>query len=57
MAQADELYRKAAIERLASPERYDHLVTITSRARWAALAGTCVLIALALLWIFLETNP
>jgi HlyD family secretion protein len=57
MAQPDELYRKAAIERLASPERYDHLVTIASRARWTAVAATCVLIALALLWIFLETSP
>jgi HlyD family secretion protein len=43
-------YRQAALDRLASPERLDRLLTITSPRLWAALLGLCLLILTLLGW-------
>ncbi|HXP78080.1 MAG TPA: hypothetical protein VN823_28340 [Stellaceae bacterium] len=56
MSQTKELFRKSALERLASPERHDQLVTLASPRPWSALLGSCVLIALAALWAVLATS-
>lgn len=51
------LFRKEALERIASPERLDDLVTIVSPTEWLAL-GTAVAITLAIVaWSLWGTLP
>jgi len=50
MSEMKELFRKAALERLASPERYDKLVTLARSRLWPALVAAGVLVALAVAW-------
>lgn len=52
-----QVFRKMSLDRLASPERLDHLVTVTSPAGWASLLAIGLVIATALLWSFLGTLP
>jgi HlyD family secretion protein len=52
-----ELFRKAALERLASPERLDKLVTLARPRRRAALAGGAVVIGLVILWFVAAMVP
>jgi multidrug efflux pump subunit AcrA (membrane-fusion protein) len=44
------IFRKAALNRLASPEQLDQLMPVTSPRLWIALAGFALLLAAALLW-------
>jgi len=44
------LFRKAALDRLSSPDQLDRLVTITSTRSWIALSGLALLAVLILLW-------
>ncbi len=44
------LFRKAALEKLSSPERLDELMRVTSPAGWLALAGLGFAIVCAVLW-------
>jgi len=44
------IFRKAALDRLASPDQLDQLMQVTSPRLWIALAGFALLLALALLW-------
>lgn len=46
------MFRKAALEKLSSPERLDTLMQITSPAGWLAIVGIGVVIALVILWGF-----
>jgi HlyD family secretion protein len=45
-----QLFRKSALDRLASPEQLDQLVTVTGPRGWLALAAAALLVAGALAW-------
>ena len=45
-----EIYRKAALERLSSPEELDSLMQVTTPKGWLALISLGGLILIALLW-------
>jgi HlyD family secretion protein len=44
------IFRKAALERLSSPEQLDKLMSITSPAAWLAITAFAILSILILLW-------
>lgn len=44
------LFRKAAIEKAASPERLDELMRVTSPLGWCALGGFGLIVLAALIW-------
>lgn len=47
---AKQIYRKALLERMSSPEQLDKMIVITSPAFWLALLGGAVIVAVALVW-------
>ena len=47
---ARQVYRKAALERISSPEQLDKMIFITSPTLWLAVLGGIVIVAAALLW-------
>ena len=47
---ARQVYRKAALERISSPEQLDKMIVITSPTLWLAVLGGIVIVAAALLW-------
>lgn len=49
------IFRRAAIERLASPEQLDQLVRITTPKGWLALVALSVLLVAVLVWAFVGT--
>jgi HlyD family secretion protein len=49
---ARKLYRQAALDRLASPERLDELMRVTSPIGWAALMALGVGVLAAVIWGF-----
>jgi HlyD family secretion protein len=51
------IFRKAALERLSSPEQLDYLMSITSPIAWIALAAIGVLALLIILWGFVGFIP
>jgi hypothetical protein len=51
------LFRRPALERLASPERLDELMEVTTAQGWLALAALIGLIAAAFLWGILGSVP
>jgi hypothetical protein len=57
VAEIKELFRKSTLDRLASSERFDQLVTFASPRHWATLAGLAILLALAALWYVLGAVP
>ena len=44
------IFRQSALERLASPERLDEMIRITSPRSWLALAGLLAVVAALVLW-------
>jgi HlyD family secretion protein len=52
-----QLFRKAALDRLASPEELDTLLTVTHPRRWIALAALWLGLAVALAWGIMGTIP
>jgi hypothetical protein len=44
------IFRKSALDRLASPEQLDQLIQITDLRGWLALVALSVLVAVALIW-------
>jgi len=38
------IFRRAALERLSSPERLDELIEVTTPRLWLVLLGACVLL-------------
>lgn len=53
----DSLFRKAALDKLASPERLDVLMQVTSPKGWIALLTIAVLLAGVVAWSVLGTLP
>ncbi len=51
------IFRKAALERLSSPEQLDYLLSITSPAGWLAVSALGVILFLIVLWGFLGRIP
>jgi HlyD family secretion protein len=51
------IFRKAALERLSSPEQLDYLMSITSPAGWLAVSALAVILFLIVLWGFLGRIP
>jgi hypothetical protein len=51
------LFRPAALERLASPEQLDRLVTVADSQAWIMLATVGALLAIALAWSFAARIP
>lgn len=52
-----ETFRKAALERLASPERLDEMMVITSPKGWIALMACGMLIILGVIWSIFGRIP
>ena len=57
MSLSNKLFRKAALERLASPERLDQLIKITSPVGWLTLGAIIFLILVTIVWGFLGKIP
>ncbi len=55
--EANNLFRKAALEKLSSPEQLDSLMQVTSPAGWLALITSGVLLLLVVLWGIFGTIP
>ncbi len=49
---AEKLFRQSALDKLASPERLDELMKVTSPMGWAALAALGVAILVGVVWGF-----
>lgn len=47
---AQRLFRKAALDRLSSPEQLDQLITVTTPRAWLAIIAIGFILATALLW-------
>ena len=45
-----KLFRKSALEKLASPERLDVMMKVTSPAGWLALVGISAMISVIIVW-------
>lgn len=52
-----DIFRKAALERLSSPEQLDRLVTITSPKTWVALLMVGAILVAAVVWSIQGTLP
>jgi HlyD family secretion protein len=52
-----ELFRKAALEKLASPEQLDQLLRVTGARGWLALLAVGALLAVAVAWSVLGRVP
>ncbi|RMH56967.1 MAG: NHLP bacteriocin system secretion protein [Candidatus Hydrogenedentota bacterium] len=50
-------YRKAALDKLASPEQLDRLITVTGSRSWLALGSICFLLLLILVWSVVGRIP
>jgi HlyD family secretion protein len=55
--QTSTIFRKAALERLSSPEQLDYLMSITTPIGWLALSAIGLISFLILLWAFLGSIP
>lgn len=51
------VYRKAALERLSSPEQLDKMITIVPAGLWIAAIGGAVIVALTLIWSLVGRIP
>lgn len=52
-----EIFRKAALERLSSPEQLDKQIRTTSPMAWLAVSGVAVVVAAVTVWGFLGSLP
>lgn len=50
-------FRRAALERINSPEQLDRLLTVTTAQSWIALTAVACLIAVALTWSLIGSLP
>jgi HlyD family secretion protein len=51
------MYRKVALDRLASPDDLDRMLTITSARQWLILAGLLGFVSTVLVWSFVARVP
>ena len=51
------IYRKASLDRLASPEQLDKMIRIASPSLWIALAGAGLVIISVLIWAIFGSLP
>lgn len=51
------IFRKAALDRLSSPEQLDRLMQVTDPRGWLALAGLCAIIVFGAVWSLVGTIP
>lgn len=52
-----ELYRKSALERMASPEQLDKALKVTSPLSWLSLGGVTLIIAVTVIWSVVGRIP
>lgn len=52
-----DLYRKASLDRISSPEQLDKALKVTSPMSWLALAGVTLIVIVTLLWSIVGTIP
>ena len=52
---SSSIFRKAALERLSSPEQLDIIMRITGPRRWLALAGAFLILGAAVVWGYAGT--
>ena len=52
-----DVYRKAALERLASADQLDKVMKITSPLSWLALIGVTLIIVTVIIWSFIGSLP
>ena len=57
MKAASQVFRKAALDRLASPEQLDELIPVVDARGWIAALGIGVLTAAVIAWGFLGSIP
>ena len=50
MADSNQIFRQAALDRLSSPEQLDQLMQVTTPKSWLALTACCVLVLIAVAW-------
>jgi HlyD family secretion protein len=53
----NQLFRKSAIEKLASPERLDVLMQVTSPVGWVAIGTVAFILACAIVWSIVGSIP
>ena len=51
------LYRKAALDRLSSPDDLDRTLTVTNARQWLVLLGIAIFVATAVVWAFVARVP
>jgi len=56
-SQQKKMFRKAALDRLSSPERLDQMMSITNRRSWLALTGLGALVVVTLVWGIFGSVP
>ena len=54
---AKQIYRKALLERMSSPEQLDKMIVITPPAFWLALLGGAAIVTVTLVWSILGHLP
>ena len=47
---AKQIYRKALLERMSSPDQLDKMIVVTSPSFWLALLGGAAIVVVALVW-------
>lgn len=52
-----DLYRKASLERISSPEQLDKVLKVTSPMSWLALIGITVILIVTVVWSIIGTIP
>jgi len=52
-----QLYRKAALERISSPDQLDKAIRVTSPASWLALIGITLILVVVIVWSIVGTIP
>jgi len=52
-----QLYRKALLDRLSSPEQLDRMIVITSPSFWIAMVGAALAVTVALVWSIFGELP
>ena len=53
----NQIFRKAALDKLSSPEQLDQLMQVTTPKSWVALAACCMLVVATVLWGIFGSIP